>query len=161
MSSSPTPYRRAKRWLLISFVVYGVLVATHLGEFWPFSIYPMFSQGGNPWSRAIVRDVTAEPDSVAWDTLPLHDLPGDPFPVLAHGIDPIDLANFVSKTKTWNANRAAGLQQMFYDNTTDRRLLVLRVTGTLDDRDSVQVAFIPYALLAGEEIYLNPQLPRE
>lgn len=36
-------------------VVYGLLVAIHLGEFWPFSIYPMFSQTGNPWTGAAER----------------------------------------------------------------------------------------------------------
>ena len=35
--------------LLVSlFMLQTLLVSTHLGEFWPFSIYPMFSRGGHP-----------------------------------------------------------------------------------------------------------------
>ena len=50
--------QKSVRITLISFIIYGALVATHEGEYWPFSIYPMFSKAGNPWTRAIVRDVT-------------------------------------------------------------------------------------------------------
>jgi hypothetical protein len=46
----------------IILLIYAVLVASHEGEFWPFSIYPMFSQAGNPWTRAMVIDVTDLPD---------------------------------------------------------------------------------------------------
>lgn len=50
-------------------VVYALLVATHLGEFWPFSIYPMFSQAGTPWTRAVVRELPSQtdPDTLSMD----------------------------------------------------------------------------------------------
>ena len=43
------------------------LLPSHEGEFWPFSIYPMFSQAGNPWTRAMVLDVTTTPDAELWE----------------------------------------------------------------------------------------------
>ncbi|MDX1547314.1 MAG: hypothetical protein R3247_10020 [Rhodothermales bacterium] len=152
-------YRRAAYVLVGTFVAYGVLVGTHLGEFWPFSIYPMFSQGGNPWSRAVVRDVTGLEEPLSWQAVGPEGLMGRPFATKPNGIDPIDLANFVSKTERWDADRAAGLRRMFYDQLEGRRLLVLRANGRLE-ADSVAVEFVPYALLDAEGITLNPALPR-
>src|SRR5690606_30809333 len=93
-------YKRAGRVLLFSLAAYALLVGANEGEFWPFSIYPMFSQGGIPWSRAVVRDVSSEPVR-SWSTVQASDLPGEAYPLLEHGVDPIDLANFVSKSRVW------------------------------------------------------------
>jgi len=143
----------------LTFVVYGLLVATNEGEFWPFSIYPMFSQGGNSWSRTIVQEVDFVP--ARWDTLTTSSLPGRAFPLLDHGIDPIDLANFVSKTTVWDEPRAAALQRMFAPELDDqRRLLIFRVTGRLVESDSIAISFIPYAVVSAEGAMLNPALPR-
>ena len=155
-----SPYRRSVRAILTTLLVYALLVATHLGEFWPFSIYPMFSQAGNPWSRAVVRDLGAVPADL-WATATADDLPGQPYPLLEHGVDPIDLSNFVSKTTTWDADRVAGLRAMFYaDRLDDRALLVMRVNGRMDEQDSVRVEFVPYALVRRDTTLLRPQLTR-
>lgn len=75
----------------------------------------MFSRAGRPWSRAIVCDFSHETSTPRWTSVSAAQLPGEPFALLPHGIDPIDLANFVSKTETWDADRVRGLRQMFYD----------------------------------------------
>ena len=152
--------RRARRTLLGTLLVYALLVATHLGEFWPFSIYPMFSQGGNDWSRAVVRAV---PDTLdpAWEaTSEVEALPGTGFPLTRHGIDPIDLSNYVSKTDAWTPKRAAGLRTMFGAETDRRTFLVMRVNGHMTARDSVAVEYVPYALVDDGSVSLNPSLPR-
>ena len=152
--------RRARRALLGTFFVYALLVATHLGEFWPFSIYPMFSQGGNDWSRAVVRSVpdTLDPD---WRTATRAErLPGTGFPLTPHGIDPIDLSNYVSKTDAWTPERTTGLRTMFGDETERHTFLVMRVNGRLTERDSVVVEYVPYALVQDRGVTLNPSLPR-
>lgn len=151
-------YRKARYVLFGTLVVYALLVATHLGEFWPFSIYPMFSQAGGQWSRAVVR-VVEPPDALRWQTVSAAGLPGRPYPLEQRGVDAIDLANFVSKTEVWDAERVAGLRQMFYTRS-GRRLLVMRVNGRLNDADSVVVEFVPYALLRPDTTLLNPRLPR-
>lgn len=152
--------RKSLRIVAATLVVYAVLVTTHMGEFWPFSIYPMFSQGGNPWSRALVRDVSRETLS-SWAPVDLAHLPGEPYGVLEQGVDPIDLANFVSKTQTWDEERIAGLRRMFdADRLDDRRLLVMRVNGRLKNGDSVVVECIPYVLLEQQASSLHPDLPR-
>ncbi len=154
------PNRRAGRVVVFALVAYGALVGANLGEFWPFSIYPMFSQGGNPWSRSVVRDVT-EADSIFWDSHSFAELPGEPYPLLDHGVDPIDLANFLSKSSRWDDQRVAGLHNMFAAHTLEeRKLLVMRVNGRITPEDSVTFEFVPYALLTSETSTLNPSLPR-
>lgn len=158
-SFSMNLYRRALRITGSIFVVYALLVATHLGEFWPFSIYPMFSQAGNPWSRAVVRQINTEPEALPWDTLQVDELPGEPLPLQASGIDPIDVANFVSKTDTWTPSRVAALESLFSDElSSGRKLLVTRVNGHIGEDDSVRVYGVPYVFLSADTTVANPAL---
>lgn len=150
-------YQRSARVLLSTVALYAVLVAANEGEFWPFSIYPMFSQGGAPWSRAVVRDVTH--DSVRWEPTTLDDLPGDPYALAERGIDHIDLANFVSKTGVWDDDRITGLRKIFGAAELERRdLLVLRARGHLTETDSVVISFVPYVLMTADGSRRNERL---
>lgn len=153
--------QRAGRLLIGTLLVYALLVATHRGEFWPFSIYPMFSQAGNPWSRAVVRDISEDPDPVQWETTSLDSLPGRPFALRPNGVDNIDLANFVSKTETWTPKRVQGLRSLFTSHLADRELLVMRVRGRMVEGDSVVVEFEPYVHMAPDSTALNPGLQTE
>ncbi len=152
------PSRKANGAIVAVLLASFILVGVNLGEFWPFSIYPMFSQGGNSWSRALVREI-APGDSVLWTHSTLDDLPGDPFSVHSFGVDHIDLANFVSKTTIWSPSRVEALEQIFFrGRTPDRRLLIFRVTGEMSDSDEVVVTAIPYVLLQAETNRINPRL---
>jgi len=150
--------RRAGRLLFGTLLVYALLVASHRGEFWPFSIYPMFSQAGNPWSRAVVRDVSQDPSALEWTTYSRASLPGEPFPLRPNGIDNIDLANFVSKTETWTDKRVGGLRSLFSKQVDDRSLVVMRVNGRMTDGDSVVVDFVPYVFLGPDSTALRPEI---
>ncbi len=153
-------YKRSGCALLLTLLTYGILTGDNEGEFWPFSIYPMFSQGGKPWSRAVVRDVSND-DGFSWSNVTSVDLPGEPYPLLAHGVDPIDLSNFVSKSRRWDDARVRGLRKMFGERELrDRTLLVMRVNGRITREDSVIVEFVPYARLSAEGAVLNEELPR-
>ena len=139
-------------------VVYALLVATHLGEFWPFSIYPMFSQAGNPWTRAVVRELPsqADPDTLSWDAASLQDLPGTSYPVAPKGINQNDVANYVSKTDRWTDERVQGLRSLFTKGRTlSSPLFVFRVRGTLE-ADSVAVTATPVLLFAPDTTRLHP-----
>ena len=165
MHPASLPYKKSIKVLGITFLVYAVLVATHLGEFWPFSIYPMFSKAGNPWSRSIVRDVSDvtldQEGAVAWDVVDADHLPGEPVALTDHGVDPIDLANFVSKTEAWDADRVEGLRNMFRADALDgQQLLVFRARGAINEADSVVLRFEPYVLLYANGALVNPVLPR-
>lgn len=149
----------ARRLLGGTFLVYALLVATHLGEFWPFSIYPMFSQGGNTWTRAIVRDVSEPPEGTLWQTVyEDDDLPGEAYPLGLTDINQNDVANFVSKTRVWNADRIAALRKIFGESLDERSLLVFRVQGRLAEGRDVEVAYTPFLVLAPDSTYFNPTL---
>lgn len=151
--------QRARRALLGVLLVYGLLVATHLGEFWPFSIYPMFSQGANPWSRVLVYEVEDDSASTDWRTFhATSDLPGEPYALRSHGLNAIDLSNFVSKTEEWNTERVNALHGLFKGRIGDRTLLVMRVNGRITPSDSVVIEYVPYARLTAQQAQLNPRL---
>lgn len=145
--------KKSIQYLLAVLVVFALLVAPHEGEFWPLSIYPMFSQAGNPWTRALVRDVSATPDSLKWKATDLEGLNGTPVALQEYGVDQIDFANFISKTETWTPKRKKALQVMFgKENITNRELMVMKVQGRLVGDDSVTVETIPLLLVTAENV---------
>lgn len=150
------------RVLGVVLACYALLVATHEGEFWPFSIYPMFSQAGHPWERTLVRELPPGEEAArpVWETASLGALPGEAFPLVPEGLFQNDLANYVSKTDVWNAQRIRGLRGFFrepMEAEPDSRLLVMRVRGRLAG-DSVTVAAMPFALLSADTTRFNPRL---
>jgi len=146
--------QKASRYLLSVMLVYALLMATHKGEFWPLSIYPMFSQAGQPWTRALVRDVTNTPDSLKWQPTDFDELNGAPVALQDYGVDQIDFANFVSKTEDWNEKRRKALQKMFgREQIGNRELMVMKVHGRLVGRDSVVTKADPLMLVTSDTVY--------
>ena len=145
----------------IALIVYGLLVATHLGEFWPFSIYPMFSKAGQPWTRAMVMDVTGLEESEIWERTRLENRVAEPVSVRAQGVDQIDFSNFVSKTENWTDSRKEALQEMFgTENIGSDSWMVSKVQGRLVGEDSVVVNVQPFLLLTSDTVRTNPLLDR-
>jgi len=158
MTGSETFKARSNKIILGTLLIYATLVLSHKGEFWPFSIYPMFSQGGNPWVRAIVRDVTdADIDSLLWLPVTVENLAGSPYPLEAAGINTNDIANFVSKNKDWSSRRMRGLQSMFADDLRVSRLLIYKAEGRIVGGD-VEVTLTPVVLLDQHSFELHPDL---
>src|SRR5262245_44390018 len=117
-------YASARRALWSVLGIITILLATNLGEFWPFSIYPMFSRAGRPWTRSIVREL--EPgESIPAGALPYDQLPGQPFALIPHGLQQNDVANIASKTEQWTPKRVEALEHLFAKVTPSRRLLLL------------------------------------
>ncbi|MEP2024447.1 MAG: hypothetical protein ABJH98_13645 [Reichenbachiella sp.] len=151
--------KQARRILLLLFIVNGFLVATHKGEFWPFSIYPMFSKAGQPWTRALIRDVSDMPDSLIWKITNYPDLPGNPATTTSLEIDNIDYSNFVCKTKDWNNDRVAALRFMIgEEHLKNRRLLAVKVSGRLTDDSNVETSALPFILFDQKGNHFNPSL---
>ncbi|MEX2601553.1 MAG: hypothetical protein WD355_07900 [Balneolaceae bacterium] len=154
--------KRSLKITLVTLLVYLILVATHEGEFWPFSIYPMFSQAGNPWTRALVLDVTEEPDSLQWLVTPADQLHGTPVSLREVGVDQIDFSNFVSKTGNWTEERKQALLIMFgRENLEERQWMVTKVQGKLTGENSVSITVTPFLKLTADSVYSNPTLPEE
>ncbi len=158
---APAAYARTARGLKVLFPVVLVLLATHLGEFWPFSIYPMFSRAGRPFTRSVVREL-APGEEYRAGAYAEPELPGKPFGVVPAGISQNDVANFVSKTAQWTPERAGGLQHLFGDHLRgDRRLLVFAARGELVG-DRARVEFTPIIeLTAAESIVVRPPARRQ
>jgi hypothetical protein len=141
-----------------TFVVFAILVSTHLGEFWPFSIYPMFSSAGNPWTRSLVHELPPDiPENVSWQSAVPIDLPGKILPLATHGIYQNDLANYVSKTEHWTGERIRGVEAMFAPMIAGRRVMVYRVTGTLTS-DGVDIIASPLMMITSEGATLSPEI---
>lgn len=140
-------------------MIFALLVAPHEGEFWPFSIYPMFSQAGNPWTRAMVIDVTDYDADEIWETHSLEDLRGEPVPVGKYGVDQIDYSNFMSKTRNWTEPRRMALIQMFgAENIGSQKWMASKVHGKMVGEDSVAVQIQPFLLFTADSVYMNPHL---
>lgn len=151
--------KRGLKFLGIVLICYAALVATHEGEFWPFSIYPMFSQAGNPWTRAMVIDVTDSRHDDIWETVSFDANPVKQVPVGRYGVDQIDFSNFVSKTEVWTESRLEAMHSMFGVTAIGRnRWLVAKVHGKMAGKDSVTVEIQPLILLTDDSAVLNPYL---
>lgn len=162
---NPHQATKALKVLGVLFLVHAILVSTHEGEFWPFSIYPMFSQAGNPWARAMVLDVSDLEDSELWLE---HEYPlsSDERVVSLRtlGIDQIDYSNFVVRTTDWTESRQRALHSMFGAETLKgKRWMVSIVRGELAGDDKVISRVEPLILLTKDEIRLKqselPVLP--
>lgn len=154
---------KTTRLLVGTFLVYGLLVATHLGEFWPFSVYPMFSKAGRPWNRALVRDVSAStilPESQRWTPVDFDGLPGAPIQTDILGISQNDLANMVSKTKVWNADRVEGLRVLFKNQLGNQTLMVYKARGEKTGNSDlpVKIEFTPFIMMTPDTTIFNPNL---
>jgi hypothetical protein len=153
--------QKALRVLLAVFIINTILVAFHKGEFWPMSVYPMFSKAGKPWTRALVHDYTGLPDSTLWLVRTYDNLPGKNVSVRAMGVDQIDYSNFVSKTKNWNPERVTALRFMLgEDQFKEKDLMIMKVNGQLIGKDSVGVEIVPYLLFKSDTTLFNPYLPQ-
>ena len=152
--------KKSLKIFLITFLVYGGLVATHEGEFWPLSIYPMFSQGANPWTRAMVKDVRNVDEQLKWETIYFREAPGEQVPMRDNGIDQIDFSNYVSKTTHWNEQRLNGLRTMMGPNLLAAKdLMIYKVNGIIHGDGSIEIQAVPFILLTDSDTVKNPNLP--
>ena len=152
-------FKKHKKILLWTLVVNIVLVATHLGEFWPFSIFPMFSQAGKEWSRGVVEQVSDSSRSDLWQTKSITEIEDRILPLKDYGIHEIDFANFITKTKVWNEKRLNGMRSTFQIAQHPGEMwLATRVRGYMNDQDSVVIEAIPMILFTADTTIKNPHL---
>lgn len=145
----------------VTLFVLLITVATHKGEFWPFSIFPMFSQAGNPWTRAMVLDVTDLDDEEIWKLHTLSERSAAAVSLKNFGVDQIDFSNFVSKTDHWSESRKNSLLTMFGNELPEKsRFMIAKVHGIFVQEDSVVVQIQPFLLLSNGEVIRNPLLDK-
>lgn len=148
-----------KRIIGIVLIINILLVSTHEGEFWPFSIFPMFSQTGNPWSRGVVENVQDTTRANLWETKSISDIDDRILPLEEYGIHEIDYANYISKTKTWDTDKIIGLRSTFQiDQHPGQMWMATRVVGALTEQDSVEIKAIPMFLFTADTTIKNSNL---
>lgn len=170
MSNLVSFVRVAWKVILATLLVYTLLMASHQGEFWPFSIYPMFSQAGDSWSRVMVRSVddeTIRPVPNPQEMTSPSALPGKPFALEPEGISVHDLAAVVNQTETWTLARRNLLRDLLFplaqsgEANRSTALLVLRARG-LPEADTIRVVVEPVALVRRDTVVLaSPPRPVE
>ncbi len=148
--------RKSLLLLLGIFIAYAGLVATHEGEFWPFSIYPMFSQAGHPWTRSFVRDVTDETRKIEFKTQTMDELYGDPFILNSVEVHQNDLSNFISKNKDWSESRKNAVRSYFKDELDTQKFLIYKINGRLEGSE-VAISYKPVIYLDADTtlIYMD------
>lgn len=152
-------YTKFKYILFTVLLINILLVATHEGEFWPFSIFPMFSQAGNPWSRGMVQQIEGPIDSVDWQPKALSEVEHSALSLDSIGVDDIDYANFVSKTEEWNPKRVQALRDMLdVQAYPGSKWMITQVKGYLTEEDSVVVQAIPLFLFTPDTTLRSPNL---
>jgi len=138
---------RARRALAGALVVGAALVATHRGEFWPFSIYPMFSRAGRPFTRSVVRELAAD-EPLAGGAVRFGQRPGRPFALAPVAISQNDVASFVSGAGQHGGMNPETMAKLFGEHARTRRLVVYAAQGSWQG-GRVEVAFRPVLELAG------------
>lgn len=152
-------YSKYKKILFLVLIVNIVLVSTHKGEFWPFSIFPMFSQAGNPWARAVVEQVDNMPQNKLWNSRTPEELNNGVVALNDYGIDTIDYANFVSKTDKWTPKRVQALRDLLdIKNIGGQKWMITKVEGHLTENDSVVVNSTPLFVFTPDTTLYNPSI---
>ncbi len=136
MDSIESP-RRMRQGLAFVVVLGGSLLATHRGEFWPFSTYPMFSRAGKRWQRALVREDDGIARQQRWQACTVSSLPGKPFGLRDLGLEPTELSGFFEHTTSWDPARQEALRAKLAPALHDRRLIVYLVTPGPQPSDAV------------------------
>jgi hypothetical protein len=140
---------KALQLLSATWIAFVVLMVTHEGEFFPFSIYPMFSKAGHAWHRIVVRDVSGLDSSALWLERSLSDLPGEPVPLGSVGVETIDVADFINETAVWTNERRSAMRKLFGNSIGfGRRWMIYRVQGSMDASGEVHVRSQPTILLS-------------
>lgn len=156
--SEPALGRRGFFALTTTFAAYAALVATHRGEFWPFSIYPMFSLAGRPWRRALMVEVAPSAE-VEWVPTTLDALPGPPVSTASIGISTNDMSKFVQLTDVWDDERIATLREQWSPVLAEgRSLLLFRADGHLERGGEVVTELTPLVRLDTDGHRVNPMI---
>lgn len=150
--------KKSKYILATVMFFYASLVAIHKGEFWPFSIYPMFSKAPQIVSKTLVRKVNTEYKQ-SWDVYTEEqDLPGTRYILEEAGIDQNDLSTFVQKTEIWENMNVKNITQLLLRNQKNIHLILYEVSIELDNSKELKFKFFPVMSLYSDSTILNPNL---
>jgi hypothetical protein len=151
--------RKAASLVVVVLVAYAGLTLTHGGEYWPFSVFPMFSKPRPSWSTPVIREIAKTAGDEIWQVTSLDHLPGSGFSLDTYGVKIHELRSVFLSNEAWEPNEILSLRSLIGEaNIRGRRLLVMDVRGQLDPDDRVSVACLPLAILSENDTRLSPVL---
>jgi hypothetical protein len=138
-------------------VAYIALTATHKGEFWPFSIYPVFSQGAHPWDYAVVRGVNLNSKGPVWTKKTVKQLRGDLIGLNHLGLTQTKLSVFLDQKWPPNETKIQLLRKYFKNKLSDKNILIYKVHGQRTGKKSsfAMTNCTPLILLKQDTTLLN------
>ena len=141
-------------WILILF--YVSLVATHRGEFWPMSIFPMFSQTNITWEKVFVQIVENFEFNENQYSYDLGSLPGKPFRLDNTSISQNDLSNYIQRTENWDKGEIMHIRNYFKDYLAEQDLLIIQAKNVLENRkEEFKIKYHPYIYLSSDTTIIN------
>ncbi len=149
--------QKTKKIFISVFVIYAILVASHEGEFWPFSIYQMFSEGGKDWSKSLLLDLPEEECSIAaFESL--EELSEYAIALIPHSVSQSDLSNYVKRARYWDDPTISGLQSLISNVIDENSVCLVNIRTGL--RDNIMVSEIRPLLWVSKEMVVQYQEPR-
>lgn len=138
-------------WLLLG--LQALLLPISRGEFWPFSIFPMFSGAGKDWSRAVV---TKNDDGLGGGSRSLSAMTQPVVPLDSIDVHQNDLSATLSRTSQANGTGAQALRKVFSRLPVGDVVILNMVRGQLVKdqlgNPQVQVTFEPQFRLSRSQI---------
>ena len=151
--------RRTAAVLIAVLAVYAGLVLTHRGEYWPFSVFPMFSTFRQTWSTPVVREIPGTAGADVWRATGLDLLPGTVFSLDTYGVNLHELRSLFLSNEAWEPQEILSLRSLIGEaNIRGRHLLVIDVRGKVDQDERVSVEGVPLAIFSENDTRMNPAL---
>lgn len=135
---------RSKKAVVAVTAIYALSLASFRGEFWPFSIFPMFSRGGRPWIHAVVRECSHVAPRTTDRWLEQDDLPCAPLPIESAGFDQNDLSVLVQNVVEGYVS-GDRIASYFASSAHHNTWAVYQASGSLDQHGD---PFVRYRLVS-------------
>lgn len=150
-------HRKTGRVLAAVVFLYAALVAGHLGEFWPFSIYPMFSQAGHEWSKSLVMEQEPGSGIPDWQIGTEEILSGSPFALDEVGLNQNDLAEILTKNAVWSPSLLRQVRAFFGDRVDRQAYLIYLAKGSLTEDRQLAIRYTPAVYFGPDTTLVHPE----
>ncbi len=146
-------FSRLRACIIATLVIYGALVATHEGEFWPFSTYQMFSQGGLPWDKPVLLELDAEACKTS-EFSSLEELNEFGVALNPYGIDHRDFSNFARHLSNPGEEELLALRSLLQPVIDGNEGLCITAIYAETSGSDINLTFTPAMYLSRDETIL-------
>jgi len=143
--------------IIITLFLYAALLSTHAGEFWPFSTYQMFSQGGKGWEKPVLVEMD-ESSCRAASFSHLSQLEPHTISLADYNIDHRDFSDYISFRKCWEQEDLQGLQRLIKPVLQRYESCIILISTELNE-GVITSSFAPFLFMNTEQtsIIMRPE----